>query len=416
MFEVKRSDTMKASHIRQPLEFAGDDRWELVNRILQSRHFVSSARLRDFLVHVTVCALRRVPEEATEQQVGILVFQRPPGFNTSEDSIVRSQARLLRMKLAAYFDSEGAFEEMGVEIPKGGYLPRFSKRARHPTGPLTIDGETGSTAGAVRGRGAMHGPQLISRRERGESSIAPMRIASKPHLSASRVEEAGPLEIFWGSIFRGPRPMVIFSNEPFVGSYDAGMRYAKADARIKSDGPIHDHLTGVGEVQSIFCITKLFERRELDFVLKRSALVPWDDAKQTNLIFIGSTAENPALRVLPAAEHFHLTPGAEAIINRSPFADEPNEFRRSDHPITRDFAILSMGAGLTPSRNALVFAGLTTLGTQAAVEYACNPEALTELLRKVFKNGSVRPFEAILEVGITGGVPLHTQLVALRVL
>ena len=68
-----------------------------------------------------------------------------------------------------------------------------------------------------------------------------------------------------------------------------------------------------------------------------------------------------------------------------------------------------------PTRNLLVFAGLTTLGTQAAVEFACTPETVTCLMRGVVKNGAVRPFAAILEVNITGGVPLRTQIVALRV-
>lgn len=67
------------------------------------------------------------------------------------------------------------------------------------------------------------------------------------------------------------------------------------------------------------------------------------------------------------------------------------------------------------SRNALVFAELTTLGTQAAVEFACTPESVSCLMRDVVKNGEVRPFAAILEVNVTGGVPLRTQVVAIRV-
>jgi hypothetical protein len=67
------------------------------------------------------------------------------------------------------------------------------------------------------------------------------------------------------------------------------------------------------------------------------------------------------------------------------------------------------------SRNALVFAELTTLGTQAAVEFACTPETVSCLMREVVKSGVVRPFAAILEVNVTGGVPLRTQVVAIRV-
>src|SRR5580698_1486647 len=109
----------------EAIEFEGDLRWELVQRVAESSHLIGSARLRDFLLHVTACAIRRTPEDATEQQIGIQVFQRSPGFNSSEDSIVRSQARLLRLKLAAYFNAEGASEPLIIEIPKGHYLPVF---------------------------------------------------------------------------------------------------------------------------------------------------------------------------------------------------------------------------------------------------------------------------------------------------
>ena len=119
------------------LEFEGDLRWELVQRIVESPHLAGSARLRDFLFHVTACAIRQMPEDATEQQIGIQVFQRPPGFNSSEDSIVRSQARLLRHKLAAYFRAEGASEPLVIDIPKGHYLPVFLSSRR-----MDLAGET----------------------------------------------------------------------------------------------------------------------------------------------------------------------------------------------------------------------------------------------------------------------------------
>jgi len=114
----------------EAIEFEGDLRWELVQRVIESPHLIGSARLRDFLLHVTACAIRETPEDATEQQIGIQVFQRSPGFNSSEDSIVRSQARLLRLKLSAYFNAEGASEPLIIEIPKGHYLPVFSPSQR----------------------------------------------------------------------------------------------------------------------------------------------------------------------------------------------------------------------------------------------------------------------------------------------
>ena len=88
-----------------------DPRWALAQRIIASSHLNSSPKLCDFFLYVVDCCLRNAPEEATEQQIGVHVFHRIPGYNSSDDSIVRSQARLLRMKLTAYFSNEGSHEE-----------------------------------------------------------------------------------------------------------------------------------------------------------------------------------------------------------------------------------------------------------------------------------------------------------------
>jgi len=108
------------------------EREELVQRVASSTTFEKSPRLRAFFLHVCRCALDNKPESATEQQVGVCVYDRPPGYNPNEDNIVRSQARLLRMKLEHHFANEGKEEVIVITIPKGRYLPVFETRAEEP--------------------------------------------------------------------------------------------------------------------------------------------------------------------------------------------------------------------------------------------------------------------------------------------
>lgn len=102
---------------------------ELVGRVASSATFEKSPRLRAFLLHVCRCALENKPEEATEQQIGIYVYGRSPGYNHNDDNIVRSQARVLRMKLEHHFVNEGRDERIVIAIPKGQYLPIFETRS-----------------------------------------------------------------------------------------------------------------------------------------------------------------------------------------------------------------------------------------------------------------------------------------------
>jgi hypothetical protein len=111
---------------------ASGPREDLVRRVATSETFEKSPRLRAFFLHVCRCALEDCPEEATEQQIGIFVYGRSPGYNPNDDNIVRSQARVLRMKLEHHFANEGRDESYVITIPKGRYLPIFEPRVVAP--------------------------------------------------------------------------------------------------------------------------------------------------------------------------------------------------------------------------------------------------------------------------------------------
>jgi hypothetical protein len=50
------------------------------------------------------------------------------------------------------------------------------------------------------------------------------------------------------------------------------------------------------------------------------------------------------------------------------------------------------------------------------VEYVCRPDSVSELLLRlsVSDSGELKPFEALLRVKVTKGVPVETELVSLR--
>ena len=109
---------------------AAMQREELVRRVASSVTFEKSPRLRAFFLHVCRCARENKSEEATEPQIAIYVYGRRPGYNPNEDNIVRSQARMLRMKLEHHFANEGKDEPIIISIPKGQYLPIFETRSK----------------------------------------------------------------------------------------------------------------------------------------------------------------------------------------------------------------------------------------------------------------------------------------------
>lgn len=137
MFPSMSLEVVTVMHPKRGLGEAAEQHEDLVHRVATSTTFEKSPRLRSFFLHVCRCALEEKPEEATEQQIGIYVYGRPPGYNPNEDNIVRSQARVLRMKLEHHFANEGKDEAVIITIPKGQYLPIFEPRLPEPL-PLPV--------------------------------------------------------------------------------------------------------------------------------------------------------------------------------------------------------------------------------------------------------------------------------------
>jgi hypothetical protein len=400
---------------------AADARWALVNRIASSQHLKSSPRLCEFLFYVAKCAIREAPEDATEQQIGIRVFGRPPGYNSSEDSIVRTHARLLRQKLGAYFAEEGASEPIVMEVPKGHYLPVFHTQT-HTTPPADIAvSHSATTAGAVEPRQMPVAPPRPMLWVAGLVVFLLVVAAATwlwhPWRGAAPAETA--VDIFWRPFLAPDPPLVIYSNALFEGNSIRGLRYAAPDTAEEPEASGYvDTYTGIGELASVYTLTRLFDAHHATFLLKRSLLVTWDEAQLRNLIFIGARVENPSLRVLQPTSDFTMVAGPDSagVVNVHPLPGEPAIYSRPEHPLTTDYAILALQPGVHPGRRMLVFSGLTTFGTQAAVDYVCQPDTTALLLKKITgPRGEIRPFEAVLQTTIGGGVPLQTRLVTIRV-
>jgi hypothetical protein len=118
---------LRASTAARPL--LDDPRWQLAQRIAGSRSLGRSALLEDFLLYICDRQLRGKGASITEQRIGVRVFGRPEGYNSSEDNIVRNYARTLRKRIQEYFETEGVHEPLRLEIPRGGYVPVFVEAA-----------------------------------------------------------------------------------------------------------------------------------------------------------------------------------------------------------------------------------------------------------------------------------------------
>jgi hypothetical protein len=349
--------------------------------------------------------------------------------------MVRVQAGRLRSKLAEYYAAEGAADRTLVEMPKGTYALTFSER------PVTQKSAPGAAAAsaAKTTQESKSGLPLSFRwiavlvlfamvfaafLAVGIDRVLPHRAAAA-HPVAGLPGGASPaVRTFWMGFLAGHgQPWVVFSNAPFVGRPDSGMRYYNAARDGKA--PILDHYTGVGEVLAVHALDEVFAQLQQQIRLKRGSLFSLDDAKNNDLIFLGSPSENLTLLDIPMTKEFKFRRidccarvGNVEIVNQHPAPGELREYQASpsNEVLTEDYAVIALVKGLEPSHSVLILAGTTTIGTQAAVEYVCQPNPVGELLRKlgVTSPQELKPFEAVIRVKVARGVPVGTELVALH--
>jgi hypothetical protein len=358
-----------------------------------------------------------------EYQIATEVFGRPHDFDPQADSAVRVQAGRLRFKLIDYYSHEGLADTIVVEVPNGSYTLTF--REREAPVPALVPRPTR----VERQPDGKYRPSFIVVPVLSVLLIvalaAVVMLAAALSRAAKRTDFTPPavLNTFWSQFTYGPEaPWVIFSNAAFVGRPETGMRYL--DPAHDSRDLILDHYTGVGEVLAVHELDRVFNLLNHPIQVKRGSLFSLDDAKKNDLIFVGSPAENLTLRDLPSTQEFVFKrqvdnphKGVLGIINVHPEPGQPDAFypSNSSQPLAEDYAIIAVFPGLNRDRRVMILAGTTTIGTEAAVEYVCAKDSVEELLRSLHSSGGeVKPFEALLRVKVTRGVPVGVQLVAVR--
>jgi hypothetical protein len=400
---------------------------EAIERLTKSRVLNGSESLCKLLRYLADHSIQNPGVPVKEYQIATEVLGRSADFDPHSDSAIRVQAGRLRVKLAEYYSTEGEGDPILVELPRGSYTLSFRPRAVKSQGHANAgdliragrnQGSVWTWAGSVLALSVLLAAGVAALVARwGESSRK-----STPSLPPT---DSPKLRLFWkGFMSSESDPWVVFSNAAFVGRPETGMRYRGA-----SEAPgtfVLDHYTGVGEVLAVHELDRVFHHFNREIRVKRGSLLSLDDAKNNNLIFVGSPAENLSLRDIPVSQQFvfqRLATGPHrgelAVMNLHSRQGEPPYFLGSppNVPMSEDYAVVALKHGMNPAEWVLILAGTTTIGTQAAAEYVCHEDSLEGLLSRLEIRApaeELKPFEVVLRVKVVRGVPVESEIVALR--
>jgi hypothetical protein len=423
------------------LTLAGDERWELVNRIASSPSFKKSPRLRQFLIFVAERSLTGHPEDVTEQNIGWRVFERKPDYNPSDDSIVRTAARQLRAKVKEYFDADGSSEDWILEIPKGHYSPIFTKKEDHTAPPppiISTLAEPPRTASvAMRWQlitgalvlmaivSSLFAYQLGRRSQAATVPVAPTIVSTV--LSQSQ-EPTRVVVSDYGAIL-----MSIGINRPVSVEEYANRSYSPTFSSEPSDPLLqkfwphfrNGQMVPFSDVSVTGVIDRLSGELKKKIVIQHSRQVTARDLRSGNFILLNTPLASPWMNLFVDRLNFQYHIGTHGsqlaeseFVNTHPLPGEKARYEAA--ATTPNFGVTyGLVARLTnPTKigKVLLIMGLRYTGGEAAGEFATDPEAAGELARllKVKDINEAPDFEVLLETYSLESAPREVKIVAFR--
>ena len=131
-----------------------------IDKLVNSQVLHGSESLCKLLRYLAEHALDHPGSSLKEYQIATEVFGRPHDFDPQHDSTIRVQAGRLRLKLAEYYSTEGAEDNLVVEVPKGTYVVSFHQRAAGPVKVRPASGHDLETDATERRRGPRQWPMV----------------------------------------------------------------------------------------------------------------------------------------------------------------------------------------------------------------------------------------------------------------
>jgi len=376
-----------------------DEQRREVERILQAPQFRRAPKMRRFLELICDYYFQNRSGDINEFVLASEVFGKGPGFEPSEDSLVRVQAREIRRRLREYYQSEGKSSRLIVDIPVGSYAPVFT-----PLDSLAPERQAPSIrsvwlilAGTVLACVAL---LLAADHER--------RLLLQNTASAADRSRAGmlspPLAGVWKRFLDSDVPTMLVVSNPDVGEC--------ADKKPGTEG-CADEYTGMGEAVAIHLITPLYRSAKQTLIVKQSRLVNSDDIKRYNLVLLGGKSVNVWTRRL--GEDVSLTPSAKDLLNPAQSQQYTTAFDSKSGLITRDRGIVALRKHPATGHWVLILYGHHSHGTHAAAEASTDERFLSQLKWPTSVAPFPESFRVLVSVNVNDGIPEGPIPVAVRV-
>ena len=362
--------------------------------IASSYHFRGSKRYPAMLKYVVGAAIDGRTSDLKERTLGVEVFGRDPGYDTSADPVVRISAGEVRKRIAQYYHENDHPSRVRIEMPLGSYAPEFLLRAPGAEGETAVEAVVQDHAHAER---VSRRPVLI-----GLASLVLLGAAAAVYVYHQAADSSvAAAKKLWDPLFQSPRPVLIV-----VGTSHPDQMVPESDQTSFVDHMnIPYHHVSVSSAIALSRLGGALHQRGKDFEIKEVTETSLDDMRSRSLILVGAMNNEWTMRLLrPLRIHFTFESSIAGIrdAQNPEQRDWSVDFRKPFSSVTTDYAVVARFRDPDTEGPVMVIAGLGPYGTEAASEFVQSPQYLAELAAKLPRGWENRNLEAVLKTDVIG--------------
>jgi hypothetical protein len=414
--------------------------------ILSSPFFRTSNRSKQFLAYVVQHTLEGNHEPLKERTIGAKLFQRPAGYSTGDDPVVRVQAGEVRIRLEQYHHAALNHSPVRIELPVGSYAPEFrwvpvalqqtepTRAEPPPSEPAQVEATPTAMLSVVEAK------QLAKPRSR-MVWIVPILclalilvgLASVLHRSSAKTSAVYQ---FWSPVLSTSEPVLICLAKPSVYLPSAGLlqRYSKVPGafttelqRLTQLPPLHpqdklvwgdmveysDYGVAAGDVYAAVRLSALLGRMGKESQVRIGSQYSFADLRNSPAVVVGAFNNRWTMQMTSNLHFAFVEEGGEPMIREQGPAGRAWHAKFGPHgEVLEDFGIVTRLLNSKTGQFVVSTAGTLASGTQAAGEFVSSSEYLEEALRTSASDWAKKNLQFVIQTTVTDSVPGPPQVVA----
>jgi hypothetical protein len=397
-----------------------------LGRLLDNPHFSHSRRFPSFLRFIVQEELEGRGDQLKERTLGIEVFGRRAGYDTTSDPIVRVTAAEIRKRIAQYYQNTESPNELRISLLPGSYIPHFEWPSAASTTPATASTELPL---ALFLNGSPHVPS-------GQEAIAGGLPPHPGHwrfhawwlvlvgvlLCASIVgswlwvdSRPTTLDQFWAPVFGSNDPISLC----FPQSLFPGQTLLDASAPTQ-ERHLDEQMRGVvlDDLQPLMSLSGLLEMRRRHYTLLGEDTAALSELRHGPTIFLGAFDNAWTLRM---TRDLRYRFGNDSDMTHFWIEDTQShqqlrwsvdrEVQQTTHNY-RDYAIVARFRDANTGKLAVVAAGIARGGTVAAGEFLTQPGEMDAIRARAPKGWDGKNMELVLSTEIIDSSSSPPKIVA----